>query len=137
LAIQSYTALFSLLGTTYGGDGVRTFQLPNLQGRTPVGVSSSINWGELAGEVAHTLISTEVPPHTHQMNAGISAAANKPAGNMVASGGANFYTTAAAQTPMNQGTLLVAGASQSHPNMQPYLVMNWVIAYVGIFPSRG
>jgi microcystin-dependent protein len=136
LAINSYQALFSLLGTTFGGNGVQTFQLPNLQGRTPVGVGNAINYGQVSGEEQHTLLSTEVPIHTHPLQAGAGANEAKPNGSILASGGASFFTGAANLTAMNSAILSQFGGSQSHENRQPFLVMNWCIAYSGIFPSR-
>jgi microcystin-dependent protein len=136
LGINQYTALFSLLGTTYGGNGVNTFQLPNLQGRTPVGVGNGISYGEVAGTDAHTLISAEVPPHTHALNATTQAASTKPGGNAVAAGGGSCFTSPTSLVAMNSATIGNAGGSQPHENRQPFLVMTWVIAMVGIFPSR-
>ncbi|MGO9775074.1 MAG: phage tail protein [Terracidiphilus sp.] len=136
LAINSYTALFSLLGTTFGGNGTATFQLPNLQGRTPVGVGNAINYGEIAGEESHTLLSSEAPIHTHPLQAGAGANEAKPNGSILAGGGAAFFTGAANLTAMNSAILSQYGGSQPHENRQPYLVMNWCIAYSGIFPSR-
>ncbi|MGD0548017.1 MAG: tail fiber protein [Terracidiphilus sp.] len=136
LAINSYTALFSLLGTYFGGNGVSTFQLPNLQGRTPAGVGNGINYGESAGEEFHTLLQAEVPIHTHPLMAGVRANQEKPNGAILASGGAAFFTGAANLTAMNQAVLGQYGSGQPHENRQPFLVMNWCIAYNGIFPSR-
>jgi microcystin-dependent protein len=136
LAINSYTALFSLLGTSFGGNGVQTFQLPNLQGRTPVGVGDSINYGEVSGEESHNLLAVEVPIHTHPLQAGAQATQAKPNGAILAGLGANFFTGAANLTAMNPAILSQYGGSQPHENRQPFLVMNWCIAYTGIFPSR-
>jgi microcystin-dependent protein len=136
VAINSNQALFSLLGTTFGGNGVQTFALPNLQGRTPVGVGSGIIYGEMSGEETHTLLSSEVPTHSHQLQANTTASTAKPNGGILAGSGANFYTGAASLVAMNAATLPSAGGSQSHENRQPYLVMNWCIALTGIFPTR-
>ena len=136
MAISQNQALFALLGTTYGGNGQTTFALPNLQGRTPVGVGNSIVNGQIAGEESHTLLSTEVPTHTHTLMAGTGANSPKPVGSILASGGASFYTGAASLTAMDLATLASQGGSQSHENRQPFLVMNWCIALTGIFPSR-
>lgn len=136
MAIQQNAALFSLLGTTYGGNGIQTFALPNLQGRTPVGVGNTTVWGQVAGEEYHTLLSTETPLHTHTLMAAASASTTRPGGATLAGGGANFYTGAASLVAMNAATLASQGGSQPHENRQPYLVMNWCIALSGIFPSR-
>lgn len=137
MGINQNTALFALLGTTFGGDGIRTFALPNLQGRTPVGVSNDIQWGQIAGEESYTLQISEVPTHTHALQAASGANLTKPGGALVAGGGANLFTAASNLSAMNPGTISDSGGSQPHENRQPYLVMNWLIALSGIFPTRG
>jgi microcystin-dependent protein len=136
MAINQNAALFSLLGTTFGGNGIQTFGLPNLQGRTPVGVSSSIMYGEVSGEESHTLLSTEVPSHSHILNAAGVANSAKPAGSALAGGGATGYTAATGLAAMNSATLTSIGGGQLHENRQPFLVMTWCIALTGIFPTR-
>ena len=137
MAINQYQALFSLLGTTFGGNGIQTFQLPNLQGRTPVGVGSNIAWGEMGGEDTHTLLVPEVPAHTHQLMVDSAGTAiNKPNGAMLAGNSAAFFSSATSLAAMNAATLPPAGGSQAHENRQPFLVMTWCIALSGIFPSR-
>jgi microcystin-dependent protein len=136
LPINSYQALFSLLGTTFGGNGIQTFALPNLQGRTPVGVGNAIAYGQISGGESHTLLAAEVPIHTHPLLAGAQATQERPNGAILAGSGTNFYTGATNLTAMNQATLSQYGGSQPHENRQPFLVMNWCIAYSGIFPSR-
>jgi microcystin-dependent protein len=143
LSINQNQALFSLIGTTYGGNGIQTFALPNLQGRTPVGVGTPIGWGgvsygEVGGFESVTLTSATVPPHTHQLNAS-GAAATGPraaANDMLAGQGSNNFVAAATLGSMSAATISTVGGSQPHENRQPFLVMNWVIALVGIFPSR-
>jgi len=135
--INQNQALFALIGTTFGGDGRMTFLLPNLQGRTPVGVGNGINWGQLGGQESHTLIGNEVPAHNHVLNASASANQPSPAGNLLGAGGVIAYATPANLGAMNSGTLSTEGSSQPHENRQPFLVMNWLIALTGIFPSRG
>jgi microcystin-dependent protein len=138
LAINQNQALFSLVGTTYGGNGTQTFGLPNLQGRTPVGVGNGINYGEVAGVESVTLLSSNVPPHTHAFNATSAVASGEKvvAGEMLASQGGNVYAPASSLGTMNPAAFSSVGGSQPHENRQPYLVMNWVIALSGIFPSR-
>lgn len=138
LPINQNQALFSLVGTTYGGNGIQNFGLPNLQGRTPVGVGNGVNYGEVAGVESVTLLSTTVPPHIHTFNAsGAAATGEKPvAGYLMASQGANVYAAAASLGSMNGATVSTVGGSQPHENRQPFLVMNWCIALQGIFPSR-
>jgi microcystin-dependent protein len=136
MPINQYSALFSLLGTTYGGDGIRTFALPNLQGRTPVGVGNGIVLGQAGGEELHTLVAAEVPAHTHQLQATSPASLTKPGGALVAGGGASLFTGPSGLGAMNAATISNIGGGQAHENRQPYLVMNWCIALVGIFPSQ-
>jgi microcystin-dependent protein len=137
LAINQFQALFSLLGTTFGGNGIQNFALPNLQGRTPLGFNNQLPMGVFAGEDFHTLISTEVPSHTHQLKAATSGTTlTKPAGNLLGGGGAAIYAPSGNSVAMNPGTLANSGGGGHHENRQPFLVMNWCIAYTGIFPSR-
>ena len=136
--INQNQALFSLIGTTYGGDGIQTFALPNLQGRTPVGVSNGITYGEVAGLESVTLLSVHVPSHTHSLSAsGAAASVTKPAaGDSLASHGANVYALPASLGAMSAASVSTVGANQPHENRQPFLVMCWCIALSGIFPSR-
>jgi microcystin-dependent protein len=144
LPISQNTALFSLLGTFYGGDGKTTFALPNLQGSAPMhqgqspGTSDRV-LGEAAGEPSVTLIQSEMPAHPHALNAMESTAtARQPPGQMFAVGEAiSDYHTGAPNTNMSPNMLTVAGGSLPHNNMQPYLVINFCIALQGIFPPRG
>lgn len=139
LSINQNQALFSILGTTYGGDGQTNFALPNLQGRVPVHWGQSqtagpVTLGESSGEVSHTLLPTEMPQHTHLIMGNDTPTAKTPAGN-VWSGFNNLYGTEP-NTLMAPTALANAGGSQPHSNMQPYLVGSYCIALVGIFPSR-
>ena len=148
LSITQNTALFSLLGTTYGGNGQTTFALPDLRGRTAVGPGQgpglpAVNLGEVSGEPTHTLIITEMPAHNHQAQAqGNSNAgdSSSPNGNTWATSTTrdNIYINAAPNGPMaaNTVTIGIAGNSQPHNNMQPYLGMNYIICMEGIYPSR-
>ena len=136
LPINQNQALFSILGTTYGGDGRQTFGLPNLQGRTPVHVGDGIILGELGGETAHTLNISEVPAHNHvPVGAGAVANLTAPAGNLWGKVGANPFASSP-NTAMNPACVLPAGGSQPHENMSPYLVLNFIIALQGIFPTQ-
>jgi microcystin-dependent protein len=138
LAINQNQALFSLVGTTFGGNGIQNFGLPNLQGRAPVGVGNGINYGEMSGTESVTLLSTQVPPHTHVLNAsGAAASGQKPnAGFLLAGQGASNYAPASSLGSMSSATVSTAGGNQPHENRQPFLVMTWCIALSGIFPSR-
>ncbi len=138
LPIQQNTALYSLLGTTYGGDGRTTFALPNLQGKVPIHRSSTIAYGTTAGEAAHTLTINEMPMHTHQTTGGSDpATASKPTGATwgTNTGGINLYQPTADVT-MNANAIGTSGGSQPHDNMQPYTTVNFCIALTGIFPPR-
>ncbi|HEX5758770.1 MAG TPA: tail fiber protein [Thermoanaerobaculia bacterium] len=141
LPINQNQALFSLLGTTFGGDGRVNFALPDLRGRTPIHVGSGHTLGERGGEQAHTLSIAEVPTHTHVLNAS-SSAGNFPApssgatGNLLASTGATFiYGPPNSLVALNAGSVANVGGSQAHLNMQPFLTLNCCIALQGIFPS--
>lgn len=136
LPINQNQALFSLLGTTYGGDGRVTFALPNLQGRAPLHFGEGITQGQAAGEAAHTLITTEMPAHNH-IPQGSTAAPNQgaPGGNYWAAL-AGSYSTAQPDNTMNPASISQVGGGQPHQNMQPYLVLNFIVALQGIFPSR-
>jgi microcystin-dependent protein len=135
LPINQNQALFSLLGTTFGGDGRVNFALPNLQGRTPMHVGSGHTLGERGGEQAHTVSTAELPAHTHAFNAS-QANANTPltANNMFGTSN-NAYAAASNLTGINSGTITNTGGSQAHLNMQPYLTLSFCIALQGIFPS--
>jgi microcystin-dependent protein len=138
MAINSNQALFSLLGTTYGGNGIQNFALPDLRGRTPVSFGPGFVQGQVGGEEMHTLNISEVPSHTHQLYGTTnSAGTDAGAGNLLAvtSGNSKLYGSPASGV-MNAGTITPFSGSQPHENRQPYLVMTWCIALVGIFPSR-
>jgi microcystin-dependent protein len=137
LPINSNQALFSLLGTAFGGDGRTTFGLPNLQGRTPIGFGNGTNMGDTGGEEGHTLTAQEVPIHGHGLNASASSSQISPTANLLGTAGVIAYAAPTNQAPMNPASLSMAGGSQPHENRQPFLVMNWMIALTGIFPSRG
>jgi microcystin-dependent protein len=136
LPIAQNQALFSLLGTTYGGDGMRTFALPNLQGRVPMHVGNGLNLGQSAGEAAVTLLVGQMPSHSHSVNANLTAAdQTTPAGNYWGNGGLTSYASSAGAA-MNPASISTVGGSQPHENRSPYLVLNFCIALQGIFPSR-
>lgn len=142
LPINQNQALFSLLGTTFGGDGRVNFGLPNNQGRTPIGVGNGHTLGERGGEQAHTLSITEMPTHNHVVSAVTSGGV--ASNTAVATGGAlatstpnNIYTTGITNlVNLNAGTVSNTGGSQAHLNMQPFLVLSFCIALQGIFPSQ-
>jgi len=137
LPINQNQALFSLLGTTYGGDGRVNFGLPNLQGRTPIHMGGGHTLGERGGEQAHTLSISELPTHTHVVNATNNpASTNVPANNTLLGAVANTYAAAANLTSLAPSEIGNVGGSQAHLNMQPFLVLNFSIALQGIFPSQ-
>ncbi len=136
LPINQNQALFSLLGTTYGGDGRVNFGLPNLQGRVPIHMGAGHTLGERGGEQGHTLSISEIPTHTHTLNgSSANAGVNDPLNNLLASSN-NIYGPAAALTSLSPTSITTVGGSQAHLNMQPFLVLNFSIALQGIFPSQ-
>jgi microcystin-dependent protein len=140
LPIQQYTALFSLLGTYFGGNGQNTFALPNLQGRVPYHLGtnafgSNFTQGQTGGEENHTLQLNEMPQHNHlgEGSAGATDVAS-PANAFWASGISAYNTSP--DSPMLSTAVANNGGGQPHPNWPPYLVVNVIIALAGIFPSR-
>lgn len=137
LPINTNQALYSLLGTIYGGDGVRTFALPDLRGRVPVHVGNGVTLGHKAGEETHMLTINEMPTHHHIVTASSENATLKVAtGHVWGTSTDNIYSTDQLNTNMNVQALSSSGKSQPHQNMQPYSVANYCIALVGIYPSR-
>jgi microcystin-dependent protein len=144
MPISQNTALFSLLGTTYGGDGKSTFALPGLQGNAPMqpgqGQGLSLrDLGEMSGVESVTLLDSEIPVHNHTISASAAAGVQtSPVGQKLANGvGINMYSTStSALTQLNPVTLPPAGGGLPHNNMQPYLTLNFCIALQGIFPQR-
>lgn len=135
LPISQNQALFALLGTTYGGDGRTNFALPNLQAQIPFHFGNGLSLGQGGGEAAHLLSIGELPGHTHgAMGSANTADQAQPAGNLWATGQDAY--TGAADSFMNPASVLPAGGSQPHPNMPPFLTLNFIIALQGIFPSQ-
>lgn len=146
LPINQNQALFSLLGTTYGGNGQTTFALPDLRGRTPIHTGQASGGtartlGSQGGEEAHTLTVAELPQHGHALKgSGSTAASSTPSANVLAAapasvGSAYAATGAPQNTALAAGAIANAGGSQGHANMMPHLVLNFCIALQGIFPS--
>ena len=136
LPINQNQALFSLLGTTYGGNGQVNFALPNLQGRTPVHAGQGLTLGQVIGEQAHALSIAEMPQHTHMLMASPTNA-NQPVPTSAFFGAAaNAYGPATNLTSLSPATISNAGGSQPHQNMQPFLALTFCIALQGIFPSQ-
>ena len=136
LPINQNQALFSLLGTTFGGDGRVNFALPDLRGRTPIHVGSGHTLGERAGEQAHTLSISELPTHTHVASASNNnATTNAPTNNVYSRSAVQVYAPTSSLAAMNAGVAKATGGSQAHLNMQPFLTLSFCIALQGIFPS--
>ena len=137
LPINQNQGLFSLLGTTFGGDGRVNFALPDLRGRTPIHVGGSHTLGERGGEQAHTLSIGEIPTHTHVLLGNSNnAVVDTPANNTsLAVAGIDLYRDPTNLVAMEVGTIGNVGGSQAHLNMQPFLTLSFCIALQGIFPS--
>ncbi len=144
LSISANTALFSILGTTYGGDGRTTFGLPGMRGRSPVHPGtgpglSTVGLGEKGGTETNTLGANNMPSHTHQLfGTTANGNANNPAGAVQAVDGADFVynNSAAADNPMSAAAIGNTGGGQSFTNRSPFIGVNCIIALVGVFPSR-
>ncbi|MDQ6616774.1 MAG: tail fiber protein [Actinomycetota bacterium] len=143
LPISQNTALFSLLGTTYGGDGKSNFALPNLQGCAPMhpgqGPGLSLhNLGETAGSDTVTLLQSEIPGHNHPLNASTGDATDRiPAGQLPAGGiSIGMYAAPGALAPLSDQAVTPAGGDQPHNNLMPYLTLNFCIALQGVYPPR-
>ena len=136
LPINQNQALFSLLGTTYGGDGVQNFALPNLQGKTPIHMGNGFVLGQTGGEQTHTLAPAEMPQHTHPAIASSNTASLGLATNNFWANGNQPAYAATPEAPMNPAAVSLIGGGQAHNNMSPYLTLTFCIALQGIFPSR-
>ena len=137
LPINQNQALFSLLGTTFGGDGRVNFSLPDMRGRTPIHVGNGHTLGERGGEQSHTLSIAELPTHTHALTASRNnATTSTPNTNVVmAQASIDMYRSPTNIVAMEPGSVANTGGSQAHLNMQPYLTLSFCIALQGIFPS--
>lgn len=137
LPINQNQALFSILGTTYGGNGQTNFGLPNLQGRVPIHMGNGFTLGQMGGERTHTLLVTELPAHTHLVAATKAAAAfPSPSGKVWAAQNSAYGPTGTGpDVVMNPGCIPNAGGFQAHENMSPFLTLNFMIALQGIFPT--
>lgn len=151
MSIAQYTALYSLVGTTYGGDGQSTFGLPNLKGRSPMhwGTSPGFNtdWGQPMGTTTVTLTAGQVPAHFHTISAAVTEKGGgaersdtpTAASYLSRSSGTLGYQPAPAtpNTPFASAAISSTGGSQAHENMQPYMTLNFCVALEGVYPSRG
>ena len=140
LSIDQNTALFSLLGTTYGGNGTTTFALPDLRGRAALSAGqapggSAYTLGEQGGTETVTLLTNQMPQHNHTIAANTQEQSNVATNNYLASSGA-YAPSATTGTTLNPAAVSEVGGNQPHNNLQPYLTLNYIIALEGIFPSR-
>lgn len=136
LPINQNQGLFSLLGTTFGGDGRVNFALPDLRGRVPIHVGSGHTLGERGGTPFHTLSVAELPTHTHTVNASATPGDTAvPGGTVLANSPSRLYRDASNLTSLRPGSISNIGGSQAHLNMQPFLTISFCIALQGIFPS--
>ena len=141
LSIANYSALFTLIGTTYGGDGKTTFAVPDLRSRIPVHEGTNGNTyavGELGGAENVTLTTAQIPSHSHtaRCNSGATQTAASPAGAAWTNYSQNQYTTQATAATMNSQAVATTGGNQAHNNLMPYLTVNFIIALFGIFPTH-
>jgi microcystin-dependent protein len=136
LPINQNQALFSLLGTTYGGNGQTTFGLPNLRGNVPMHVGNGHTLGEVAGATSVTLNQQQMPQHLHQAQASTTVGNTALAGGNILAPALNVYAPPNSLTALLPATVSNFGGSQPHNNMMPYLVLNFIISLQGIFPSR-
>lgn len=136
LPINQNQALFSLLGTMYGGNGQTTFALPDLRGRVPIHVGAGLFQGTSLGEEFHTVTQAEMPAHNHLARANSEAATQAAPGSAALASSSNTYAPFGNPTTIQPATISNFGGSQAHENRQPFLALNWMIALQGIFPSR-
>ncbi|MES3151817.1 phage tail protein [Sphingomonas faeni] len=140
MPVSQNQALFSLLGTQFGGNGQNVFALPNLQGRAPTGATGTLPQGAVLGQESVTLNVNEIPSHTHALNGTSTVADRRPArGNTFANDTSpvtQFYAPAGNPVALAAQSLSPTGGNQAHANMQPFLVVNYCIALTGVFPSR-
>ena len=137
LPINQNQSLYSLLGTTYGGDGRTSFALPDMRGRVPMHVGNGHREGQKSGEETHTLAANEMPNHDHVLHGtnNADALSDQPDGNLFARAAGNVYGPAGASVAL-KASVANTGGGQAHNNMQPYLAVNFCIALQGLFPSR-
>jgi microcystin-dependent protein len=135
LQVTQYQALYTVIGKQFGGDGVTTFALPNLQGCVPLCPNDSTPSGSVGGEESYVLTVNEIPQHTHQATAGSDATTSSPVNATWGKSTASAYANQS-NTTMAENALATAGSSAAHSNMQPYTVVNFCIALQGIYPPK-
>ncbi len=139
LPIAQYEALFNLIGTTYGGDGQATFNVPDLRGRLPVHAGGGLAIGQSGGQETVAVSVAQLPPHTHSAPAvSASGTLSSPVGNLWAgaTGAINLYSSSAATAAMNAGAVSPVGGGQPHDNLSPFLAVSFIISLFGIFPAQ-
>jgi microcystin-dependent protein len=136
LPINQNQPLFALLGTTYGGNGQTNFALPNLRGQVPIHMGNGHTLGEAAGSTAVTINIQQLPTHLHGLQAVNANAGTNECGNAFLAQTSNLYHSPTNLTTLHPSSVSSVGGSQPHNNMMPYLVLNFIIALQGIFPSR-
>jgi microcystin-dependent protein len=133
LPINQNQALFAILGTFYGGNGIQNFALPNLQGRSPISFGAGFVQGQIGGEESHTLSTSEIPAHTHTAMASTDTADQSASAGNIWANGNNAYNS---DSDKSMNAIASTGGSQPHENRPPFLTLNFCIALQGIFPSR-
>jgi microcystin-dependent protein len=138
LPIGEYDVLYNLIGTTYGGNGQTTFQLPDLRGRLPIHQGGGFTLGQLAGVETVTLNTQQIPAHSHSFAAFATAGnVNTPLNNLAAASAADVYYAASPANAMGPNSISLTGGSLPHDNFQPYLCLDFIISLYGIYPSQG
>lgn len=135
ISITENETLFSLIGTTYGGDGQTTFALPDLRGRVPVHQNPGYPLGLMAGAEAVTLTTAQIPAHTHQFSASTVPTNTSPQGGLLAATG-EVFTSVSQMVALASPSIGNAGGSQPHSNLQPALCVNFIISLLGVYPSQ-
>jgi len=137
LAISEYSTLFNLIGTTYGGDGITVFALPDLQGRVPVHQGSGYVMGELGGAENVTILASTLPGHTHSLPvSGGSASTSAPGGNAPAPWSGDQYAATAPTSTLGVQSVTAVGSDLPHENMPPFLTLSFIISAFGVYPSQ-
>lgn len=136
MPIAENEALFNLIGTTYGGDGVTTFALPDLQCRVPVHQGNGNPLGLKAGVESVTLVPSQIPIHTHPFSIAKTASSTSPSGQSLANPGGEVFIATSPNAPLSTQAITPVGSGQAHDNMQPFLCVNFIISLFGVYPSQ-